>query len=297
MTVGTSTRARGLDHVVHAVRDLDAARDLYQRLGFTVGARNRHPPAWGTENHIVQLPGFFVEPLAVADASGIAPHAPRSFSFGAFNRNFLAHDEGLSMLVLKSDDARADASAFRVAGVGDFDVFDFEREARRPDGGIVKVAFSLAFARDQRAPKIGFFSCQQHYPESFWNPAFQTHANTAKRIAAAILVADNPQEHDAFLTGFAGRRDVDATPAGISVRTPRGDIRVMDRAAFSGQFGVIPPDTGDGARLAALVFGVRDFPATVATLKDAKVAASVRMGRIIVPPAVAMGATIVFEQC
>ncbi|HME30252.1 MAG TPA: VOC family protein [Pseudolabrys sp.] len=54
---------RGLDHIVHAVRDLDAAADLYRRLGFNVGARNRHP--WGTHNHIVQLPGFFIELLAV----------------------------------------------------------------------------------------------------------------------------------------------------------------------------------------------------------------------------------------
>ena len=42
--------ARGLDHIVHAVRDLDAAAELYRRLGFTVGARNRHP--WGTHKHI-----------------------------------------------------------------------------------------------------------------------------------------------------------------------------------------------------------------------------------------------------
>jgi catechol 2,3-dioxygenase-like lactoylglutathione lyase family enzyme len=48
--------AGGLDHVVHAVRDLDAAAELYRRLGFTVGARNRH--AWGTHNHLVQLPAF-----------------------------------------------------------------------------------------------------------------------------------------------------------------------------------------------------------------------------------------------
>src|SRR5690348_14083681 len=56
---------RGIDHIVHAVRDLDAAVDLYRRLGFTVGARNRHP--WGTHNHIVQLPGAFIELLAVAE--------------------------------------------------------------------------------------------------------------------------------------------------------------------------------------------------------------------------------------
>ena len=35
---------------------------------------------------------------------------------------------------------------FRGAGIGDFDVFDFEREGRRPDGTPIKVAFSLAFA-------------------------------------------------------------------------------------------------------------------------------------------------------
>ena len=57
--------ARGLDHIVHAVRDLDAAADLYRRLGFTVGARNKHP--WGTHNHIIQLSGFFIELLTFAE--------------------------------------------------------------------------------------------------------------------------------------------------------------------------------------------------------------------------------------
>jgi len=32
--------ARGLDHIVHAVRDLDAAADLYRRFGFTVSPRD-----------------------------------------------------------------------------------------------------------------------------------------------------------------------------------------------------------------------------------------------------------------
>src|SRR5256885_12438117 len=50
------------DHIVHAVHDLDAVGDAYARLGFTVGARNRHP--WGTHNRIVQFPGVFIELLA-----------------------------------------------------------------------------------------------------------------------------------------------------------------------------------------------------------------------------------------
>ena len=55
----------GLDHLVHAVRDLEQAAELYRRLGFTVGARNQH--SWGTHNHLVQLPGFFLELLTVAE--------------------------------------------------------------------------------------------------------------------------------------------------------------------------------------------------------------------------------------
>ena len=83
----------GLDHIVHAVRDLDAAAEFYRRAGFTVGARNRHP--WGTHNRIVQLKNCYIEILEVAEPEKIAPHGARSFSFGAFNRDFIAAQRGL----------------------------------------------------------------------------------------------------------------------------------------------------------------------------------------------------------
>jgi Glyoxalase-like domain len=167
--------ARGLDHIVHAVRDLDAEADFYRRAGFTVGAQNKH--SWGTHNHIVQFPGFFVELLNLGEPELIVRHAPRLFSFGDFLQSFLSRGEGLAMLVLEGRGAAADAEAFRLADIGDFQVFDFEREAKRPNGATVKVAFSLAFAADEKAGDAGFFTCQQHYPENFWNPAFQEHLN------------------------------------------------------------------------------------------------------------------------
>lgn len=284
---------RGLDHIVHAVRDLDAAAELYRRLGFAVGARNRHP--WGTHNHIVQFPGFFIELLTVAEPQKIAPAGRRTYSFGAFNRDFLSRGEGLSMLVLESRDAKADAEEFRRAGIGDFDTFDFKRAASRPDGSEAKVAFSLAFARDAGAPDIGYFTCQQHYPENFWNPAFQAHANTAAGVAGAVLVADNPTDHHIFLSAFAGERALLATSTGITVATPRGEIQAMNPGAFRSHFGVAPPDVSRGARLAALRLRVDDFAAAVAVLKQASIAAQVRMGRIVVGPQTAMGATLVFE--
>ena len=43
------TGARRIDHPVLAVRDLDAAADLYERMGSLVGVRNRHPWDVGTD--------------------------------------------------------------------------------------------------------------------------------------------------------------------------------------------------------------------------------------------------------
>lgn len=290
MTKVESLIPRGLDHIVHAVQDLDAAGEAYRRLGFQVGARNRHP--WGTHNRIVQFPGVFIELLTVGEASLIPPATARSISFGGFTRDFLARHEGLSMLVLEGKGAAADADAFRAAGIGDFDVFDFEREGRRPDGAAVKVAFSLVFAQDRLAPDTAFFTCQQHYPENFWNPAFQQHPNGVTGVAGVVFVAENPADHHVFFKAFAGVTDMTSTSSGITIATPRGEIQVMDASAFRQHFAAEPPDVTRGMRLAAMRFAVRDMAAAGPALGAA---AKPHMGKLVVPPAQAHGATLVFE--
>jgi hypothetical protein len=286
--------SRGLDHIVHAVRDLDAAAAFYRRLGFAVGARNRHPRAWGTQNHIVQLPGTFIELLAIADPTGIVPHETRHFSFGAFNRDFLARGEGLSMLALEGR-GQPDADDFRAAGIGHFDLYEFEREGRRPDGTPLKVSFALAFAADPKAPDTGFFTCQHRHPENFWNPAFQVHANTASGVVGVVLVAENPSDHHIFLSAFAGEREMLATSAGISLTARRGTIDVLTPHAFREHYGTPPPDTSNGARLAAVRFTAANRGAVGLLLKQAAIAAAERMGRLVVGPDAALGATLVFE--
>ena len=286
--------ARGIDHIVHAVRDLDAAAALYRAFGFQVGARNRHPPAWGTQNHIVQMPGTFIELLTVADTSQIAPHAPNFFSFGAFNRDFLARGEGLAMLVLEGRGA-ADRDEFRQAGIGNFELYEFEREAKRPDGTPIKVAFALAYAASPEIPQIGFFTCQHRHPENFWNPAFQVHPNSAASVAGVVLVGEKPAKVSGFLSAFTGEEAVQTTGTGIAVKTPRGDIEVMDPASFEREFGEAPPDTSASPRLAAVRFSVRDLGATSALLQRTRVDTRQHGKNRVVGPQAAMGATLVFE--
>jgi catechol 2,3-dioxygenase-like lactoylglutathione lyase family enzyme len=285
--------ARGLDHIVHAVRDLDACAAFYERLGFIVGARNRHD--WGTHNRLVQLPGFFIELLTVAEPDKLGTDG-FSRLFGAHNRDFLAHHEGLSGLLLESRDAVADAAQFRDAGIAASEALRFEREGRRPDGTPIRVGFSLAFARDPAGAEAGFAACQQHFPENFWNPAFQAHRNGATGVAGVVMVAENPSDHHIFLSALTGERELLATSSGITVQTPRGAIQVMEPSAYERHFGVAPPDLARGARLAALIFAVRDRAHVAALLAQVKVAAATRMERIVVGPQDAMGATLVFEQ-
>jgi catechol 2,3-dioxygenase-like lactoylglutathione lyase family enzyme len=283
--------SRGLDHIVHAVRDLEAAAALYRQLGFTVGARNRHP--WGTHNHIVQLPGFFMELLTVAEPDKLGSDG-FSRLFGSFNQDFLAHREGLSYLMLESHDAGADAAEFRAAGIAVSEALHFEREGKRPDGTSVKVAFSLAFARDPAA-EIGFATCLQHHPENFWNPTLQQHPNGVIAIAGAVIVAENPSDHQILLSTLTGERELVATSSGIMAPTPRGSLAIMDPSAFRSHFGVASPVVTDKARLAALRFKVLDRPTLERTLEVAGAPYRSHMGQVVVGPDATMGAVLAFE--
>ncbi len=283
----------GLDHIVHAVRDLDAAGEFYRRAGFNVGARNRHP--WGTHNRIVQLKDCFVEILEVAEPEKIAPHGGRSFSFGAFNRDFLKDRQGLSMLILASRDAVADGRSFEASGISNSDVLDFAREGKRPDGTPVKLAFSLAFAADPISPNLRFAVCQQHFPENFWDPAFQIHANGATRVPGVVMVADNPTDHHIFLKAFSGVSDLHSSSIGVRARTENGDIEIMEPVAFRDQFGISPEVSGEGMTLNAVRFEVADIGKAETALRASGIAAERHVGRLVVPPDLAYGATLIFE--
>ncbi len=179
------------------------------------------------------------------------------------------------MLILESHDAAADAQAFARAGIAASPVMRFEREGQRPDGSPVKVGFSLAFAEDRRAPEIHFATCQQHYPENFWNPEFQKHTNGARGIAGVTLVAAEPAAHRDMLLAFTGAEEAKPERDGFIIALPRGRIAVTTLADFRQRYGVAAPEVGTGARIAAL-----QFDATEA---------------VVVPPNEAFGATLLFS--
>jgi len=247
----------------------------------------------GHAHHVVQLPGFFIELLTFAEPEKLGSDG-FSRLFAAYNRDFAAKHDGLSMLILESANAAADATAFAAAGIGASPTMHFEREGKRPDGSPVKVGFSLAFAEDTGAPDIHFATCQQHYPENFWNYEFQQHANGVSAIEAVLLVAHEPETHRKMLLDFAGADAAEPYEGGYTIPLPRGQIEVMAPAAFRALTGVSAPEVTDSARLAALRFRVRDFEKQAEILQRISVAHERRGDEIVVGPAAALGATLLF---
>ncbi|WP_334177148.1 VOC family protein [Pseudoxanthobacter sp.] len=225
-------RPRGIDHIVQVVNDLDAAAAHYQALGFTTTPPARHP--FGTGNVLVQFSNnTFLELLSVLEPARIRPAAPGLYSFAAFNRDLLdAHGEGGSMIVLRSAGAVEDRAAFAAAGLPLYAPFGFERTATGPDGVPRPVAFSLTFTADACAPDVGLFTCQSHFPQNFWKPPFQTHANGATGIAGVVVVTPDPAAHAAVFAGFTG-----AVPqpvaGGLHFAAPHGDVSLLTPDALA----------------------------------------------------------------
>lgn len=284
---------RGLDHAVHLVRDLDAAGEIYDLLGFTVSPRNHHP--WGTHNRIIQTPGFFLELLEVADPDQIPPHSGSFFSFGGYNKDFLARNgQGLSMLVLEGSLPEAEKAAFDLAGYGEYDLFPFARKARRPDGNELDVGFTLAYAIEPASPDLAVFACTQTHPENFWSPSMQRHANNVTGVAGVVLVADVPADHVRFIETVTDVSPLRATDDWYVTTTPRGQIDIMTRAIFSERFGVAAP-VGAGLRFAAVRFHTTGAPGLRRGLEARRMIVEQIEGLVVVPPTAAMGATLVFE--
>lgn len=236
---------RGLDHVVHLVKDLDAVGEAYAALGFKVGQRNQHP--WGTHNKIIQFDGFFIEILEVAEPELIQPAKKGEFSFGAFNK--AQKNEGLTMLVLEGQ--TGDQADFEAREIGGYKPFRFKRMGKKGE-----VGFDLSFAKfnfqDNRpypTPNLGFFTCKQLAPQNFWDSAMQN----PQKIEEAVLVSENPSDYAWFFGQFTGNPFMQANSMGIVIETPRGRIRLTDSHTFHAMFGVAPPQNPP-LSFAALVF-------------------------------------------
>jgi len=286
---------RAYDHLVLCVNELEQAKDFYRQLGFTMTPVAVHP--FGTHNSIAQLHGSFLEVLSVNDPSLIANHDTRTFSFPAFNRDFLEDHEGLAKIAFQGENAASDAAEFAAKGLSDFDTFDFSRKAGLPDGTEVRLSFSLAFVAHDDMPRSAFFTCHQHAPEYFWKTKYQSHENSAKTLVETMMVADEPTQYTNFFSKLLNSTGVSNDDGVLAFATNGGSFTLATPAQWQKRFaGEASPDLTKGPRLAGYTIGVDSLQKTTHCLNKNHIAYATSQTGIFISAATAHGCVTEFTQ-
>ncbi len=165
---------KGIDHLVIAVRDLDAAVASYTQLGFTVVPGGRHPV--GTHNALIAFTdGAYIELIAFYEPS------PSHKWWGPLQRG-----GGLVDFCMQTDDLAADTAALRAAGLPIDDPSPLSRT--RPDG--YQLRWVLSIPREG-GRGVAPFLIQDETPRQERVPRQTAHANGVTGIGAVTVgVAD-----------------------------------------------------------------------------------------------------------
>jgi glyoxalase-like protein len=207
----------GIDHLVVAVRDPDAAAVAVEReLGLAVTGGGRHE-AWGTFNRLAFLGDTYLELIGVFDRS-LAEAAERDSVVGAALALLDAGAEGLATYALATDDLGAEVTRLRAAGSGIGEPVDGSRI--RADGRVVRWRTALASVGPQEPP----------------------------------FLIEHPTDAAEWDADARADRAVFAHPLGGPVRLTRLELPVDDPATTGGRYaatlGVAFEPDADGSRLA-----------------------------------------------
>lgn len=171
----------GIDHLVIAVEDLEAARETWTRLGFTCTPRGRHRDM-ATGNYCIMFPADYVELMGIVD-----PDLPDR----GLRERMARNGEGLDRIAFAVRDADETAEALKASGYDIRGPIDLHRPLELPEGD-VEPRFRLIHLPEGAAPVINGFICHHETPEIVRTPEWLEHANGVTGIASLVSVSENP---------------------------------------------------------------------------------------------------------
>jgi catechol 2,3-dioxygenase-like lactoylglutathione lyase family enzyme len=273
----------GIDHTLIGVRDLEAARARWTRLGFALTPRGRHF-GWGTANYCIMFADAYVELLGI-----VAPDQP---SNGL--DNFLARRQGLMSVAWASADCAATAAALDAAGI-DCTTADLARQLELPEETVL-LRFKLGHLPAPATPGLTSFVIQHLTPALLRQPAWLQHPNGAVGLRGiTIAVPDAPSLTPAYDRVF-GSHNVNRTDNVLTVHAGRHTMVF----ATPDDLSALQPDLGEDEippppAIVLMTLASSDLERTADYLTQWQIEHDQHGRRsIVVPPDMASGAALEF---
>lgn len=202
-----------IDHLVLNTRfETDAARALFEALGFTVTPRGHH--TLGSINHLIVFERAYLELI------GLPLGTER------LRREVLDSPVGLDGLVLSSPDAVATHDRLLAQGFAVQPVQAFSRPVEIAGRHHDARFRTVRLVQGQFAAGRVYF-CEQQTPELVWRAEWQTHANGVTGLSGLLVVGADPHSLAARYATL-GPLSADFT---LSFLSPEGFARRYGRFA------------------------------------------------------------------
>ena len=280
----TRSGITGIDHLLIPVRDLETARMVWTRLGFTTSPRGTHLGR-GTGNYCIMFEHDYLELFGVLDPT----LASASYV------NFLAEREGPMKLAWATRDAHVAAEALAGLGLHPSEVKDLQRQIELPEETAVP-RFAIVSLPAEETPGLDSFLCAHLTPKLMRRPPWLQHPNGAVGIAGiTVAVADTESLIPRYEYLF-GPGNLHTTDDVLTVRAGRHRIIFATHDDVAVLHPEIDPLPGDPCpAIAVVTLAVADLDRTGDHLTQWQIEHEV-VGRrsIVVPASAAMGTNIEF---
>lgn len=253
----------GIDHALVGVSDLEAARDSYTRLGFTVTPRGRHI-GWGTGNYTVMFENDYVELIGIVDPTQYIHNLDE----------FLKTGDGLLNVVLATKDADATSRWLREHSPNAEDAQSLQRLLELDDGEEL-LDFRYVYIPPELTPGLQTFASQHLTPEKVRRPAWLSHPNGARSITEVTVVMENLAGVGEAYAELFGADAVsgDERKGSITVDTGNDELWFVTPKTFPERhYDKIFDESLPLPRLAALTLSVADPQVTALYLSGQQVA-------------------------
>ncbi|MGH6961738.1 MAG: VOC family protein, partial [Dongiaceae bacterium] len=234
----------GIDHTLVGVRDLEAARAAWQKLGFILTPRGRHI-GWGTANYCIMLEQGYVELLGIVDPTQFTNNLDK----------FLAEREGLLGLAFRSRDNEQTARWLAAGGFAPDGPKDLKRALELPEGEVLP-AFKLLSLPPQEMPGLRAFFCQHLTPDIIRRGGWLVHATRAVSLKAVITVVERPADLAAAYTRLFGADAVSADSDSLRVDCGEGELLFVTHEGLQRLYPDMAPPRHAPPWTAAMQIGV-----------------------------------------